>query len=185
MRLLAAALLLAACNDGPQRLAPINLGPPPPPGTPRITEPVDGLVVGHRLMAAGEYELALSAYSRAARDYGATADVLSAIGSANLRLGRINAALRWLSLAVEEDPDFAPAWNNLGVAHLIDGNVPGARAAFRAAVAVDSGETDEIRANLSRAEDLFDDLNADTLSVGEFSLVRRGNGRYLLLQTPE
>ncbi len=46
---------------------------------------IDGLLVGHRLMAAGEFELALNAYQRAAAQQGLNPDTLSAIGSANLR----------------------------------------------------------------------------------------------------
>ena len=52
----------------------------------------DGLIVGHRLMAAGEYELALDAYYRAAAQQGLNVDTLSALGSANLRLGRLGQA---------------------------------------------------------------------------------------------
>ena len=42
------------------------------------------MTVGHRLMEAGEPELALKAYLRGAGETGINADVLSAIGSANL-----------------------------------------------------------------------------------------------------
>ena len=52
----------------------------------------DSLLVGHRLMEAGEYELALKAYLRAAGEEGVNADVLSAIGSADLKLGRLGQA---------------------------------------------------------------------------------------------
>jgi hypothetical protein len=41
-----------------------------PPGTDRAGSGVDGLTVGHRLMEAGEYELALKAYLRAAAEQG-------------------------------------------------------------------------------------------------------------------
>ena len=75
---------------------------------------IDGLIVGHRLMAAGQFELALNAYTRAAAQQGLNPDTLSALGSANLRLGRLGQAERWLRRATDEAPDFAPAWNNLG-----------------------------------------------------------------------
>ena len=75
----------------------------------------DGLIVGHRLMEAGEYELALKAYLRAASEDGVNADVLSAIGSANLKLGRLGQAEQILRRALEMDPTFVPALNNLGV----------------------------------------------------------------------
>ena len=43
-------------------------------------------------MEAGEYELALKAYYRAGSEIGINSDVLSAIGSADLKLGRLNQA---------------------------------------------------------------------------------------------
>ena len=43
------------------------------------------------------------------------ADVLSAIGSANLALGRLGQAEQILRRALEMDPTFVPALNNLGV----------------------------------------------------------------------
>ena len=105
------ALAVSACQsttdfnplyDGPKRNAGVN-------------EAVDGLIVGHRLMAAGEYELALSEYERATVKRGINADILSAMGSANLRLGRLKEAEDLLRGAVERDDRFAAAWNNLGI----------------------------------------------------------------------
>ena len=77
--------LLAACMPGGLGASKAS---PFAPGAAE-GEGIDGLIVGHRLMAAGEYELALKAYYRAAADKGATVDVLSAIGSADLKLGRL------------------------------------------------------------------------------------------------
>ncbi len=67
---------------------------------------VDGLVVGHRLMDAGEHELALQAYTRAAAEHGLTVDVISALGSANLGLGRLGQAEKLLRRAIKTDPPF-------------------------------------------------------------------------------
>jgi hypothetical protein len=58
---------------------------PAQPGIDTDAASVDGLIVGHRLMASDEPELALRAYYRAAGELGLNADVLSALGSANLR----------------------------------------------------------------------------------------------------
>ena len=60
-------------------------------------------MVGHRLIAAGEYELAIKAFSRAALEHGLTAEILSGLGSANLGLGRLGQAERCLRDAVEKD----------------------------------------------------------------------------------
>lgn len=160
-------------------------GPPPPPGTPRVTEAVDGLIVGHRLMAAGEYELALDAYYRAGAERGITTDVLSAIGSANLKLGRLYQAEEVLRRAVDSDKAFAPAFNNLGVV-LMELNEPGeAKIFFKTAFAIDGGISPEIRENLNRAIALTENPAYDDDNNKSYGLVRRGQGRYLLLSTPD
>jgi Flp pilus assembly protein TadD len=177
-------LLLSACAQTPGRLDSERVGPKPPPGTPVVREAVDGLIVGHRLMAAGEYELALKAYSRAAGEQGLTGDVLSALGSANLRLGRLKQARRLLETAVEKDPDFVPAWNNLGVVLMELGVEGEARRVFRNAYALDNGNSDEIRTNLRLAIAKTENTAYAEDNDNKFELVRRGNGRFLLLPTP-
>ncbi|MEX0969008.1 MAG: tetratricopeptide repeat protein [Paracoccaceae bacterium] len=172
--------LLAACMPS-ERIRTERQGPPPPPGTVRITEAVDGLQVGHNMMAAGEYQLALDAYVRGIEEHGLNADVLSAIGSANLRLGRLNQAVGYLERAVELDDAFAAAWNNLGVIYIALNRLPQARGAFERAFALDNGDSDEIRQNLVLALSLLGDTSQETADDVQFLLVRRGAGRYLLL----
>lgn len=139
-------------------------------------------MVGHRLMEAGEYDLALRAYLRAAAERGINADTLSAIGSANLALGRLGQAETVLRQALERDGAFVPALNNLGVVLMERGNPGEARAVFQQAFALDSGQTDSIRENLRLAiaeseNAVYDPAEADR----NFSLVRREKGRYVLL----
>ena len=174
--LLIAALALSACT--PSNGVSRNL----PYGVDARGEAVDGLTVGHRLMEAGEYELALRAYYRAASEEGANVDTLSAIGSANLALGRLGQAERILRLALEEDPAFVPAMNNLGVVLMESGKLGEARIVFQQAFAQDSGQTDSIRENLILAiaaseASVYDPVEAE----GEFRLVRREKGKYVLL----
>ena len=175
---------LTACQSTPDRLQNDRVGILAPKGTETITDEVDGLIVGHRLMSAGEYELALRAYTRGAAEHGLNADVLSALGSANLRLGRLQQAQVLLKSAVEKDPKHVPAWNNLGVVLMELGEEGEARRVFRNAYALDNGNSDEIRENLRLAiarteKAAYADDNED-----KFELVRRGDGRYLLLPTP-
>ncbi|MEO0913899.1 MAG: tetratricopeptide repeat protein, partial [Pseudomonadota bacterium] len=99
------------------------------------------LEIGHRLMDAGEYELALRSYYRAAADLGFTVDVLSAIGSANLRLERLGQAERILRAALDMDETFIPALNNLGVVLNAKNEIGEARELFRTAFALDSGQS--------------------------------------------
>ena len=168
--------LLAACTGGLS--TPKNS--PYAPGAAQ-GDGVDGLIVGHRLMAAGEYELALKAYYRAAVEHGANADVLSAIGSADLKLGRLNQAEQMLRRAVEEDQTFVPAWNNLGVVLMERGKVPEAARVFQTAYALDSGQSDAIRENLRLALAKMEKPAYDPPQDKPFKLVRRGAGEYLLL----
>ncbi|HMS94932.1 MAG TPA: tetratricopeptide repeat protein [Tabrizicola sp.] len=145
-------------------------------------EDVDGLIVGHRLMEAGEYELALKAYYRAGAEQGLNIDTLSAIGSANLALGRLGQAEDVLRRALKEDPAFVPALNNLGVVLTELGKYGEARATFQQAFALDSGQSDSIRENLKLAIALSESSVYDSpQEEGEFQLVRREKGKYVLL----
>jgi Flp pilus assembly protein TadD len=173
---IAISLALAAC-------APQQTGPFAPAG-PGRGEAVDGLTVGHRLMAAGEYELALKAYLRAAGEQGVTVDVLSALGSANLKLGRLGQAEQLLRRALEVDGSFVPAWNNLGVVLMEQGKYGEASECFRRAYALDSGASDEIRENLRLSLAKLGDPGYVQPENHNFALVRRGSGEYLLLSTP-
>lgn len=180
LALTAIAGLLAACQStgGFLQQRPKS---PYAPGTATNGDEVDGLIVGHRLMAAGEYELALKAYYRGAAEHGATVDVLSAIGSADLKLGRLGQAERMLRDAIKVDETFVPAWNNLGVVLMEKGEVAEASLVFKTAFALDSGQSDEIRNNLRLALAKLENPAYDPPQESNFSLVRRGNGQYLLL----
>lgn len=149
-----------------------------------LQDTADGLVIGHRLMAAGEYELALRAYYRATAEQGATVDVLSAIGSANLRLGRLGQSEQMLRRALERDQTFVPALNNLGVVLMEKQEWGEARRVFQNAFALDSGRSDEIRENLRLAIAKSENPGYAEVEANNLSLVRRGSGRYLLLSAP-
>ncbi|HHX90857.1 MAG TPA: tetratricopeptide repeat protein [Paracoccus sp.] len=173
------AFLVAACQQV-ESFSPDGL-----PGREiAVSEAVDGLVVGHRLMAAGEYELALRAYFRSAAQNGPGVDVLSAIGSANLRLGRLGQAESLLRRALDTDPAFVPALNNLGVVMVERGRWGEARHLFQTAFALDSGRSGEIRENLRLALANLEDSGYTPENNYNFALVRRGHGRFLLLSTP-
>lgn len=169
--------LLAACSGG----LGASKDSPYAPGMSAGKDGVDGLIVGHRLMASGEYELALKAYYRAAGAHGATVDVLSAIGSADLKLGRLGQAEQMLRRATEKDGRFVPAWNNLGVVLMEQGKAAEAARVFQIAYGLDSGESDSIRENLRLALAKKEKPAYDPPQDRPFKLVRRGVGEYLLL----
>lgn len=176
---LIAALVLTACEG----LGRKSDSPYAPTGIKRGEQSVDGLIVGHRLMAAGEYELALKSYLRSASQHGVSVDVLSAIGSANLKLGRLGQAEQQLRLAIKKDERFVPAWNNLGVTLMEKGDVAEAARVFRIAYGFDSGESADIRENLRLALAKIENPTYDAPNDEAFALMRRGTGDYLLLST--
>jgi Flp pilus assembly protein TadD len=176
----AALLLLAACQSATGEFSPDRLST----RAAGSAQDVDGLIVGHRLMAAGEYELALRAYYRSMAEQGPTIDALSAIGSANLNLGRLGQSEQMLRRALDIDPQFVPALNNLGVVMVENEEWAQAAQLFRTAFALDSGRSEEIRQNLRLALANLQDSGYTEENNNNFALVRRGDGRFLLLATP-
>lgn len=156
-----------------------------PPAADGSRQAQDGLMVGHRLMEAGEYELALKAYLRAASEQGINADVLSAIGSANLKLERLGQAEQVLREALAIEPEFVPALNNLGVVLMEKGEYGEAKLVFQQAFAADSGQTDSIRENLQLAIALLEGtVYGDPEMPAEepvFDLLRQDDGTTVLL----
>jgi len=172
---------LAACEPS-ARLDPLNEGPEPPEDVTVLRGGVDPMVVGHRLMEAGEYQLALRRYLRAAGTHGMTPETLTALGTANLRLGRLGQAEDLLRSATRDGPDFVPAWNNLGVVLMEQRHWGEAQQVFRRAFALDSGETDSIRENLRLAIARMENSGySQATNNDSFDLERRGGGRYVLL----
>ena len=170
-------LMLAACSSGGRVIPEDQIyAPALDPGG----EAVDGLIVGHRLMEAGQYELALEAFTRAAATHGLTGEVLTSLGTANLGLGRLNQSETLLRQAVEEEPDWAEAWNNLGVVLMERGETAEASEVFRRAYALDNGESDAIRDNLRLALAKSENSGISELDDNNYKLVRRGGGDYLI-----
>jgi len=178
-------LFLAACQATTNPASGLRIQPASKLARQQPDQSVDGLALGHRLMAQGKYLEALDAYTAASGQYGLTADVLSALGSANLKLGRLREARTLLESAVEKDPKFVAAWNNLGVVLMETDHDGEARRAFRNAYALDNGNSDQIRKNLTLAIAKSENAAYVPKKQNKFELVRRGNGRYLLLSTPE
>src|SRR6056297_507549 len=174
----AIALALASCAAAPP-------AGPYPPGTDRDKPAeVSPLLVGHRLMDAGEYTLAHRAYTRAGAEQGLTADVLAGLGSAELALGRLGTAERLLRRAIESDEATPEMWNNLGVVLMEKGDFPEAEQILRRAYALDNGESDAIRDNLRLALAKSGNSGYDEAVEQEYKVVRRGGGKFLLRKIP-
>lgn len=183
--LAAAAILagmVAAC--APARLGGEADGPWAP-GVDLRQEAVDGVQVGNRLIEAGEYELALDAFTRAALAEGMTPEILSGLGTANLGLGRLGQAETLLRRAVEADRTWPEAWNNLGVVLMERGKTAEAQQVFRTAYALDNGQSDLIRDNLriALAKSEIPDNNG-TENKEEYKLVQQSGSTFAIRKTP-
>lgn len=173
--------MVASC--GPK---PISIPPDSPyaPGVDLSKTAVNGVDVGHRLMDAGQYELAMDAFTRAALDQGLTAEILTGMGTANLGLGRLGQAETLLRRAVEKDKDWPEAWNNLGVVLMEQGENAEAQQVFRKAYALDDGQNDSIRENLRLALAKSEKVDNTVVQNNEYKLVQRGRSDYLIRKTP-
>ncbi|MEM1005913.1 MAG: tetratricopeptide repeat protein, partial [Pseudomonadota bacterium] len=140
----------------------------------------DSLVVGNRLMAAGEYELALDTFTRAALDQGMTPQILTSLGTANLGLRRLGQAETLLRRAVDEETEWPVAWNNLGVLLMETQQYPEAVQVFRKAYALDNGESDAIRDNLRLALAKMENPANNTPQEQEYTLEQLGDGQFTL-----
>ncbi|WP_299841871.1 tetratricopeptide repeat protein [uncultured Roseovarius sp.] len=176
--LLAIFLTLTACSQGS---SPDN---PYAPGVKKSGEAVDGLIVGNRLMAAGEYDLALDAFTRAALTHGMSSDVLAGLGTANLGLGRLGQAEDLLRQALEKDERSPEIWNNLGVVLIEQGKNSEAEQFFRRAYALDNGESDSIRDNLRLALAKTEDSAYGEVQEQDYKLVRRGSSDFVIRKLP-
>ncbi|MFY0596566.1 MAG: tetratricopeptide repeat protein [Cognatishimia sp.] len=176
------SLALAACSTGGLGT---SLGTPKDsPFAPKIDvkkTAIDQTLVGHRLMDAGEFELALEAYTRAAIQDGLTGEVLSNIGTANLALGRVGQAEDNFRKALEKNENNPDIWNNLGVVLMERGKFAEAVQSLKKAFALDNGESDAIRDNLRLALAKLENPAYDDPQLEQkYKLVRRGGSDYLL-----
>lgn len=172
------AMVLAACAT-----SGIKVGDTGPfaPGVDRRGNAVNEIEVGHRLIAAGEFELAIRSFNRAALNRGGLdGEILAGLGTANLGLGRLGQAEALLRRATTEFDPVPEDLNNLGVVLMEQGETNEAIAVFRRAFALDDGESTLIRDNLRLA--LAKSENSDTVDSNEnqYKLVRRGSSDFLI-----
>ena len=171
-------LTLAACGEG--LVTDADMNGPWAPGLSKTGEVVDQNLVGHRLMEAGEYELALKAFTREAAETGMTPDLYAALGTANLGLGRLGQAETLMRRAVESEDASPESWNNLGVVLMERGEIAEASQIFRKAYALDNGQSDSIRDNLRLALAKLENTDYGVEQEQDYKLVRRGSNDYLI-----
>lgn len=140
-------------------------------------------IVGDRLMAAGEPELALAAYIRAVGADGPSPELDLAMAGANIRLGRLGQAERLLRDVVRRRPDDARAWNDLGVVLVEGGRAGEAVGAFRRASEA-APENVTIAGNLRMAVETLEAMRYDEAGQAAI-LIRRPDGTFGLTGTRE
>lgn len=180
---LTTAGLLAACGASEPETARALPADLTPPGLAKRGHSVDPMIVADRLMAAGQPELALEAYVRAGEETGFDTEVMSAIATTNIALGRLNQAEPQLRQLIEEEPKTASHWNNLGVILLEKKQYGEAKRVFERAFALDRTGQPEIRENLRVALAKMEKTTYTTNQTA-FTLVREGGGTFRLTQFP-
>jgi Flp pilus assembly protein TadD len=175
---------LAGCSPG--GFGASAFGPKTPagldaPGVDLRADGADNLETGHRLVAAGQHELAIRSFNRAAIDRGTVdAEILSGLGTANLGLGRLGQAETLLRRATELDETQPEIWNNLGVVLMERGKNADATQIFRKAFALDNGQSVSIRDNLRLALEKSENSGTTEDNNTDYKLVRRGSGDYTI-----
>ncbi|WGH79336.1 tetratricopeptide repeat protein [Jannaschia ovalis] len=176
---LLAALALAACAPDISGRGALPDDPLLPPGAAEGAAIVDPMIVGDRLLAAGEPELALDTYIRAGIDGTAPeSEVALAMAVANIRLGRLNQAEDQLRKLTAAEPRNARALNNLGVVLLETGRHGEAFGVLKTAFALQPSP--EIRGNLRVAASKMQTVRYDDGNNDAFTLTRRDDGVYAL-----
>ena len=177
---------LAACASGGfgTSLSNTSNDSPYAPSVKRNGQGEDPLIVGHRLTAASEHELALKSFRLAAADQGLTTEIISAMASANLGLGRLGQAETLLRRATEAEDTTPEDYNNLGVVLMERGKTAEATEVFKRAFALDNGRSDSIRENLTIALAKLENVDYATPQEQDYKLVRRGSSDFLIRKTP-
>ncbi|MEP5152230.1 tetratricopeptide repeat protein [Planktotalea sp.] len=182
---LTTCIALAACSSGGLGTSlGTNKDSPYAPSLKKNGQGEDPLIVGHRLTAAGEHELALKSFRLAASDQGLTTEIISAMASANLGLGRLGQAESLLRRATEAEDATPEDWNNLGVVLMERGETAEATQIFRKAFAIDDGKSDSIRENLRIALAKLENVDYGDGQEQDYKLVRRGSSDFLIRKTP-
>lgn len=144
---------------------------------------VPPLELGLRLLKSGEPTLALSAFNRALGQGDVTAEALTGVGVALHRLGRRKESVRFLRSAIDVDPNFAIARNNLGVLLYELGDVSGAVGEFEIAYALTEGLDRDVATNLGIAETVTAQTRVETVVTENdvtFDVIRFGHGVFRL-----
>ena len=144
---------------------------------------VPPMELGLRLLRSNEPTLALSAFNRALSQGDVTAEALTGVGVALHRLDRRKEAVRFLRSAIDINPNFAIARNNLGVLLYETGDVTGAISEFQIAYALTNGLDRNVATNIGIAETVTAQTEVETIVTDNnvtFDVIRFGHGVFRL-----
>lgn len=164
----------------PLALAALTACAPPP-----SAQATDQMALGVKLMQADQPTMALAAFNRALAEE-VTADRLTAAAAAYHALGRSKEARRLLEAAIDRDPNFALARNNLGILHFEAGRLPVAVEELSRAYALTEGRDPAVARNLDMATDALSRARvaeAEARAAApsrDYDIVRYGHGRFAL-----
>ena len=126
----------------------------------------------------------MKSFRLAAADQGLTTEIISAMASANLGLGRLGQAETLLRRATEAEDTTPEDYNNLGVVLMERGKTAEATEVFKRAFALDNGRSDSIRDNLTIALAKLENVDYGKTQEQDYKLVRRGSSDFLIRKTP-
>jgi tetratricopeptide (TPR) repeat protein len=95
---------------------PIDYEPIPDDDAPDLS-PAERFEVAVELEEEGALEEAAAAYEEAFAAGGESAEIAFNLGNVLFALGRKREAIEWFEVALEADPQYVEAWNNLASAH--------------------------------------------------------------------
>jgi len=138
-----------------------------------------------RAVATRALVITAVSFNRAAADQGLTTEIISAIGAANLGLGRLGQAETLMRRATQADDATPEDWNNLGVVLMERGKTAEAEQILRKAFALDNGESASIRDNLRLALAKMENTaySGSQQQKQDYKLVRRGSSDFLIRKT--
>ena len=176
--LIASVLVFSACA------APMNAAAPATPATSEPRQPVSSLLLGNRLLAAREPDLAMKAYLTSMNVEGISAEAMTGAGIAAQQQGLLTSARRYFEQARRLAPDSATAHNNLGVVLYMLKEYYPARNAFRTAYALSSGKSEMAERNLNRTEEaiaLLEEVDEADPAISH-DLIRLGTSEFRLIE---
>ncbi len=142
------------------------------------------LLLGKRMLAAREPDLAMKAFLTSMSVDGVSAEAMTGAGVAAQQQGLLTSARRYFEQARRLAPDSVTANNNLGVVLYKLKEYYPARNAFRQALALSGGKSEMAERNLNRAEATIAQMEeaAKTDPAISHDVVRLGSSEFRLME---